>query len=304
MLFTACTFSILANAQIKVANTGKVCIATADTVTPLSLLSVGSAGHIASGIAINMQSNWVSSYNGWNNIYSQLQAFSDPTWNIAINGETKASVGTSRLIGLNGAAKKIEESSEGRAYGVLGIAGYATSGYNYGICGFLQTNGGNGAAVYGSVNSYAESQIPGRYAGYFDGQTKVNGNFYATTVNTTSDARLKTNVTDVNKEKLHKIQYLRPVQFTWQQIEDIHTADTATVKKMYFGDDVDYERSHYGFIAQDVQKLFPELVQEDGDGYLSVNYIELIPLLIQAVQELSARVEELRDGINNKESKQ
>lgn len=47
-------------------------------------------------------------------------------------------------------------------------------------------------------------------------------------------------------------------------------------------------------MAQDVQKLFPDMVHEDGAGYLSVNYIELIPLLIQTVQELSTEVEELK----------
>ena len=50
-------------------------------------------------------------------------------------------------------------------------------------------------------------------------------------------------------------------------------------------------------LAQDVQKLFPELVTEGGDGYLSINYVELIPLLIQAVQDLSEEVEELKAQI-------
>ena len=41
-------------------------------------------------------------------------------------------------------------------------------------------------------------------------------------------------------------------------------------------------------------RSFSDMVHEDGAGYLSVNYTELIPLLIQAVQELSAKVEELK----------
>ena len=59
--------------------------------------------------------------------------------------------------------------------------------------------------------------------------------------------------------------------------------------------DVVLDQQHYGFLAQDVQKLFPELVHEDGAGYLSVNYVELIPLLVQAVQEL--RIQELETQI-------
>ncbi len=41
-----------------------------------------------------------------------------------------------------------------------------------------------------------------------------------------------------------------------------------------------------GLIAQEVQKIFPELVQTDEKGFLSVNYIGLIPHLIEAVKEL------------------
>ena len=51
---------------------------------------------------------------------------------------------------------------------------------------------------------------------------------------------------------------------------------------------------HYGFVAQELQEIAPELIREDGAGYLSINYIELIPLLVQKVQDLSAEVEELK----------
>ena len=65
----------------------------------------------------------------------------------------------------------------------------------------------------------------------------------------------------------------------------------------------DIDQKHYGFIAQDVQKLFPELVKEDGSGYLSVNYVELIPILVNAVQELSAKVEEQDKQIKELQAK-
>ena len=52
-------------------------------------------------------------------------------------------------------------------------------------------------------------------------------------------------------------------------------------------------RVHYGFIAQDVQKVLPELVQTDGDGMLGVDYIAMIPILVNAVNELSAKNAEL-----------
>ncbi len=49
---------------------------------------------------------------------------------------------------------------------------------------------------------------------------------------------------------------------------------------------------HYGFIAQEVKEVFPELVKTDGDGYMYVNYIGLIPILVESVKELGAKVEE------------
>ena len=97
---------------------------------------------------------------------------------------------------------------------------------------------------------------------------------------------------------MQKVQSLRPIQFTWQRVERTQVGDTATTVRYYFGEDIDYNRSQYGFIAQDVQQLFPELVHEDGEGYLSVNYVELIPLLVQAVQGLSKEVSELNKRID------
>ncbi len=55
-------------------------------------------------------------------------------------------------------------------------------------------------------------------------------------------------------------------------------------------------------IAQDVQKVFPELVYE-RDNKLSINYIELIPLLIKTIQELSTEVEELKKQVNKEQTK-
>ena len=60
---------------------------------------------------------------------------------------------------------------------------------------------------------------------------------------------------------------------------------------------------HYGFIAQDVQKVIPDTVQEDEDGYLSLTYHELIAPLYALVQEqedrisrLEVRIEQLEKG--------
>ena len=53
------------------------------------------------------------------------------------------------------------------------------------------------------------------------------------------------------------------------------------------------QKLHYGLIAQELQTIYPNLVEKGQDGYLSVNYVELIPILIRAIQELKQEVDEL-----------
>ncbi len=47
-----------------------------------------------------------------------------------------------------------------------------------------------------------------------------------------------------------------------------------------------------GFIAQAVEKEFPELVKKDDAGYLSVNYAHFTPILVESVKSLSAQLSE------------
>ena len=57
------------------------------------------------------------------------------------------------------------------------------------------------------------------------------------------------------------------------------------------------QQAHYGVIAQDLQKIFPELVHENEAGYLSVNYLELIPVLIEALKTQQATIDELSSAL-------
>ena len=50
-----------------------------------------------------------------------------------------------------------------------------------------------------------------------------------------------------------------------------------------------------GVIAQEVEKVVPEVVVEGEDGYKSVSYSQLVGVLIEAVKDLSAQVEELKN---------
>lgn len=116
------------------------------------------------------------------------------------------------------------------------------------------------------------SDLPTNYVNTTSNQTGIagnktfTGNITANVFYATSDRRLKENIVDYKPEK---------------SILDI------PVKEYNFiGDD----KKHIGFIAQDLQEIFPELVTERADGYLSIEESKLIYLLIDEVKKLKEKV--------------
>jgi hypothetical protein len=81
-----------------------------------------------------------------------------------------------------------------------------------------------------------------------------------------SDQRLKKNIVTLNGA-LDNLQTLRGVYHDWN-------------------DPNQSEDRQIGVIAQEIQAVYPELVQEGADGYLSVNYPKLTAVLLQSVKEL------------------
>lgn len=289
----------LVNAQLKIVNTGKVGVGLSETTDPVSSLSIGGAGlNTAKLYVFNSGSNDTCQYG----TYSAITAGTTTNcWKYGIAGSSRALSGY--VVGVKGNAGPVNTHMRSvHAYGVYGSASNANYGRNYGIYGVLPNGDFYGTGVYGT-NDNTEPTFSERYAGFFRGKTEVNGDFYATTMTNTSDARLKTNIMNIQPATLQKIKDLRPIQFQWQQVEDIIVEDTVTTKTPHFSEETDFKRTHYGLLAQDVQKLFPELVQEKGDGYLGVNYVELIPLLIQSIQELSAKIEDQDKQIKALQSK-
>ena len=94
-----------------------------------------------------------------------------------------------------------------------------------------------------------------------------------------SDLRFKKDVTPF-LPTLERFARLRPVHYFWRASE--------------FADKRFGTRQSYGLIAQDVQQVFPDLVQTDEQGYLAVNYSKLPLLTIQAVNELKAENDALK----------
>jgi Chaperone of endosialidase len=150
----------------------------------------------------------------------------------------------------------------------------------------LRANGSNTAGIY--LNNAANTTwtafagmktdtqvglfIGGTWRFWVDnaGSGYLNGNLIQT-----SDKRLKQDFSLLSNS-LSDIYQLKGYHFKW--IEASRSQDLQT-----------------GLIAQEVQKIFPELVQTDDKGFLSVNYIGLIPHLIEAVKELKNENNDLKE---------
>ena len=100
----------------------------------------------------------------------------------------------------------------------------------------------------------------------------------------TSDKRLKENVTPI-EDALNKVSQIQGVKFDWKPLSDEE-------KRSIHGN----EGHDVGVIAQEVEKILPEVVQERDNGYKAVKYEKIIPLLVEAIKELQAEVQELKNS--------
>ena len=213
--------------------------------------------------------------------------------------------------------------STGRSIGVQAIAGNAMQGNNYGVFAALQ-GCSNGAALFATTDMDANSIVNNQYAGYFKGPVHVAGNLSVGAPNPsftlhvsgniglngsllqTSDSRRKTNVEDL-VSAVDKVVKLRPVTYNFKP-EDLSkyyalVPDTVKIRnenhlRRYFGlgKKIDEKKKHIGFIAQELKEVFPDLVYEDKEGMLSVDYVSLIPVLVGALQEQNETIQQLNEA--------
>jgi len=107
----------------------------------------------------------------------------------------------------------------------------------------------------------------------------IPGNLYVDgLIVTPSDEQLKENIVELTNEKTDKLLNVRPTQFSLKT-------------------DLSKE-THYGFIAQEFEEHFPELVISKPDKTMknlkAINYLEIIPLLVHKIQLLQKEVDELK----------
>jgi len=312
-------FTNLVIAQIHVNSTGSVGIGTTlpDDNTKLHITSDGltSTSHeilniIYTGPAANYH-------------HRGIYSLSQPNPGYGYGGVLRG--GNIGVYGLSDIA------GSGNRYGVRGYAANGTTtnyavyadalgnsnNYNYGVyeraSGTANTN--YGVYAYGTGNSYANYGIyaiasgsyVNNYAGYFSGNVTITG-----TLTNPSDEKLKQNIKKMDNS-LEKISMLSAKTYNYKEDKSINLP----------------KGKKYGFVAQELELVFPELVTEvvqpineepkhidpENDDtnvvereptfmtYKAINYIELIPILTQAIQEQQTMIADLQKRIEKLEKK-
>lgn len=285
-----------AHAQLTVDPQGEVGIGI---TSPIGKLNVNSSGTVSYyGIRnLHYYSGITTKYGLYNYVNSAGTGGRNGLYNLTYGGS-----------GINGTHRGIYN------YGFTYTSSTAYGSYNY-----LYSSGGNGGrygfynylgcsssgdgtgiryALYSGVSSSCDGGT--RYAGYFNGNVYVAG-----TVTSTSDASKKKNVEELTGA-LDIIDQLEPKKYDYIDDSDL---SLPTEKQ-------------YGFLAQDLEKVLPELVKdvetfappaqaadgeegEYGDPEItgtikSVNYIALIPVLVEAIQEQQAEIDALKAELAKK----
>mgnify|MGYP003123688356 CR=1 FL=1 len=153
-----------------------------------------------------------------------------------------------------------------------------SSGSNTGV--LLTENGSDKwslASVSGTLVAFSETSSATRFSLNSAGTLTIKDDIIA--FGSPSDKRLKENIKPI-KNALDKVCKLQGVNFDWKQNDSI----------LEIKEDI-------GFIAQDVQKVLPELVREKDDGTLSLRHQGIVPVLLEAIKELKQEVEELKKQI-------
>ncbi|MBA4322136.1 MAG: hypothetical protein C0408_04900 [Odoribacter sp.] len=278
--------------QIKVFDNGYVGV-NYTTSTPTSRFAINSTGY--AGYQASIYNSNIST-SGGSLITISEKGTGLNTHVTSLYSQTNLGSGN-YLYGIRAFASSTTAYSTGRSYGIFAQAGNASSGYNYGVYGYLY--GANyGAAVFGSTTG--DVGLSQKWAGYFKGDTKVEGILWVNSTSYTSDEKFKTNISSLeSSETISNILKINPVKYNLKQFEVEATGgDTLKVSNYYDESSQLFLKAKYGVIAQELQKLYPDLVYQDGEGNLGVDYTGLIPIMIKAMQAQQKKIEELEAKID------
>ena len=105
----------------------------------------------------------------------------------------------------------------------------------------------------------------------------------------TSDQRLKDNILPVQGSMVNKLYQLSAKTYNLKPLPGtmplMNISDTSVVTAPLLPSNTYLNKKSIGFIAQEVQQIFPEIVSVDKNGYYSLDYISLIPVIVESVKE-------------------
>lgn len=140
------------------------------------------------------------------------------------------------------------------------------------------------AVVAGAGDYYSDStfdkllfQVKANGTATIGGDTTISGSLTATgdvTAYASSDERLKDNI-ELIQQPIDKIKQIKGVSFDWND------------KSEHTGHDI-------GVIAQDIEKILPEIVATRDNGFKAVRYEKIVALLIEAVKDQQSQIDELK----------
>ena len=130
------------------------------------------------------------------------------------------------------------------------------------------------------VISNSESSTPLVYGLFMSNDFRINGNIqYTGSITAVSDVRLKQNVMQL-EGALTNLMKLRGISFDWNPHEKTNL--------------LLMDGKQIGMIAQEVEAVYPELVQTNENGYKMVDYAKLTPILLEAIREQQAEIAALK----------
>ena len=194
---------------------------------------------------------------------------------IAIDGSGNVGIGTANPLGIFDAQPATDQHflvrgkfnlSDGVSLYSVNDANNAVEGLEFGASRYYF---GGGNVGIGTTN-------PGSY------QLYVNGPIFGTNLSETSDLRLKDHLMPLGGA-LEKVAQLNGVAFEWNdEYRTLHPTAAAGTQ--------------IGLIAQEVEKVFPELVTmgPEAQHYKAVDYTRLAAVLVEAIKEQQAQIQELK----------
>ena len=217
----------------------------------------------------------------------------------ATNGSTNVGFRGDAITGTYCTGVVGSAGSGSRSIGVLGSTYYTNVG----------------AGVYGTVNGNQGSALTsGIYAGFFDGNVKVTGTVNGQVIgagaylgdasgssglsgsglslrsSSVASSLSGLNVTTYQKERPEMPEITDNI-FDDIDIDSLHRGEKPEPDVI---DEQFYDKNHYALDADRLEEAFPDLVYVRKDGTKAINYMEMIPLLVQSINELSAEIEVLK----------